>query len=102
MRTRKFQLTDSERITLENGHKNHPKSHFRQRCHALLLCNAGWKIKDVAKLYNIRTRSIYAWMNRWRDIGVIGLTIIPGRGLKAKLSQLEEETVTLVKKKSIN
>jgi hypothetical protein len=41
-------------------------------------------------------------MNRWRDIGIIGLMIIPGRGLKAKLSQLEEEIVKLVKKKSIN
>ena len=41
------------RINLENGHKKHPKSHFRQRCHALLLCDVGWQIKSVDIVYYI-------------------------------------------------
>lgn len=100
MRTRTFELTETEKLTLENGHKNHPKAHFRQRCHTLLLCGTGLRIKDVAKLYNIRTRTIYTWMNKWETIGITGLYIASGRGLKSKLGQLSEDRVKLVKKKS--
>ena len=50
--------------TLENGYKNHSKSHFRQRCKALLLSNEGWAVKDIAKLFHIRTRTIIlGWLD---------------------------------------
>lgn len=99
MKRREFYLTDSERITLENAVMNHPKFHFRRRCEALLLCSNGELIEEVADLFGIRTRSIYTWMNRWRDMGIVGLGILKGRGLKSKLSQLTEQEVKELKKK---
>jgi len=98
MKRREFCLTASERITLENGVMNHPKFHFRRRCEALLLCSEGEFIEDVADLFGIRTRSIYTWMDRWRDMGIVGLGILKGRGLKSKLSQLKEQQVEELKK----
>ncbi len=98
MTRRKFYLTDSERMTLEDGSKHHPKFHFRQRCQTLLLCSDGELIEDVADLFSIRTRTIYTWMDRWRDMGISGLGILKGRGLKSKLSALSENQVTSLKK----
>lgn len=95
---RQVDLTKSERETLQNGYKYHTKAHFRQRCHALLLSDEGWQIKQIAKLYHTRSRSIYTWMDRWRDMGIVGLMILPGRGLKAKLSLEDKDLVELVKK----
>jgi transposase len=96
---RHVQLSKSERITLEAGYKNHIKSHVRQRCQALLLSDEGWQVKQVAKLHHTRTRTIYTWMNRWTDLGIVGMMILPGRGLKPKLSVQDQAVVQLVKKK---
>jgi len=98
MKQRKFELTDSERITLENALMNHPKFHFRRRCEVLLLCSNGEFVDDLSDLFGIRSRSIYTWMNRWRDMGIVGLGILKGRGLKSKLSTLGEQEVDQLKK----
>jgi transposase len=96
---RYIELSTTEKETLENGHRNHSKSHFRQRCQALMLSNEGWQVKQIAELNHVRTRTIYTWMNRWQDKGVAGLMILPGRGLKPKLSVEDEPMVAMVKKK---
>ena len=99
---RYVRLDSLERITLECGYKNHPKSHFRQRCQCLLLSDEGWSVKDIAKLFHTRTRTIYAWMDRWENMGIVGLMILPGRGVKPKLSILDKELTEIVKKKLDN
>lgn len=97
-RMRYIQLNQTEKETLENAFKSHSKSHFRRRCHALLLSNEGWEVKAIAELYHIRTRSIYTWMDRWRDMGIVGLMILPGRGLRPRLSAMDSTLVETVKK----
>ena len=37
-------------------------------------------IEDVADLFGIRVRSIYRWMDRWRDMDIVGLGILKGAG----------------------
>jgi transposase len=91
-------LTPEEKETLEQGYRNHPKFHVRQRFHSILLSNDGWQVKDIAKLYNTRTRTIYTWMDRWRNMGIVGLMILPGRGLKPCLSITDKNVVDTVKK----
>ena len=86
-------------MTLEEGYKNHVKSHVRQRCQALLLSDEGWQVKQIAKLYHTRSRTIYTWMNRWQDMGLAGVMILPGRGVKPKLSIQDQLVVEKVKKK---
>lgn len=59
---RYIELTTSEKGTLEQGHKNHPKFHLRERFHSTLLSNEGcWQVKEIADLYQTRTRTIYTW-----------------------------------------
>lgn len=94
-------LTESELITLETGFTNHPKAHARKRFHALLLSHRGWKVKQIAQLYNVRTRTVYTWMNRWETMGLVGLLLKAGRGLKPTLSVLDETVVQEVKKKAL-
>jgi len=64
-----------------------------------LLSDEGWQVKEIAELLKTRTRTIYSWMNRWQTMGLVGLTILPGRGLKARLSIQDKTMVEIVKKK---
>lgn len=96
---RHIKLTHSERETLEECYKHHSKSHVRQRCQSLLLSNEGWQVKHISCLHQVRTRTIYTWMNRWASIGLVGVMILPGRGLKPKLSVQDKTVVEVVKKK---
>ena len=93
-------LTKEERETLEEGFKNHPKLHVRKRFHSILLSDEGWQVKAISELYKQRTRTIYSWMNNWRDFGLAGLMIKPGRGLKPHLSIYDKNIVETVKKNS--
>lgn len=97
-RMRYVKLNETEKETLENAFKFHPKSHVRRRCHVLLLSNEGWKVKNLVMLYCVRSRTIYTWMDRWRDMGIVGLMILPGRGVKPKLSDKDSKLVKVVKK----
>lgn len=99
---RSIKLTSLERTTLENGYRNHPKHHFRQRCQALLLSDKGWSCKEIANLFDIRTRTLYTWMDRWEHMGLVGLMILPGRGLKPLLNILDNDLLDKVKKKPAN
>lgn len=91
-------LTEEERVTLEQCYRNHNKHHLRQRCHSLLLSDGGMQVKEIAALFSVRTRTIYFWMDRWERMGLCGLWIQPGRGLKAKLKVEEAGLVSLIKK----
>ncbi len=82
---RYVKLKEEERETLKHGYRNHKKHHIRQRCHSLLLSNEGMKVKEIASLFSVRTRTIYFWMDRWEQMGLCGLWIQPGRGLKPTL-----------------
>ena len=63
---RYVELSKSERETLAEGYKNHVKSHVRERCQALLLSDAGWKVPEISRLHKVRTRTIYTWTSRPR------------------------------------
>lgn len=96
---RQIQLTEDEEKTLQEGFTHHPKPHFRKKCKALLLSHQGMATKEIIKYTQTRTRTIYTWMDRWQQLGICGLMIKPGRGLKAKLSVEDENLVNLIKKK---
>lgn len=99
LRMRYVKLNNLEQETLKEGYKHHIKSHVRQRCQSLLLSDEGWQVKQIAQLYHVRTRTIYTWMNRWNRIGLAGVLILPGRGVKPKLKAQDQSIVEVVKKK---
>ena len=52
------------------------------------------KYKLDIVLLNIRQEAIYQWIKRWHTMGIVGLMILSGRGLKAPLSDLLAESMT--------
>jgi transposase len=99
---RYIKIDENEYKTLLEGLNNGKKSHFRIRCHALILSHQGWKIESIASLYSKRLETIRDWMDDWELKGVVGLMIQKGRGRKATLQVTASETVELIKKKSKN
>jgi transposase len=92
-------LLPSELVTLQEAQKNSPKAHFRTRCHAIELSDRGKSVPYIADLLKTRTDTIYTWINRWESMGIVGLMILPGRGLKATLLAPLQEFVELIKEK---
>jgi transposase len=82
---RYIQLSSEEVATLAEGAKHHRKAHFRTRCEALLLSDRGYKVVEIAQLFQVRPHTIRFWMDNWEQKGLVGLNIRAGRGRKAAL-----------------
>lgn len=95
-------LEGNDKAMLSDGYNNGKKSHFRIRCHAILLSDEGWRVEEIASLYKKRLETIRDWMNDWDSKGIMGLMIEKGRGRKAALKLSNIETIDMVKKKSEN
>jgi transposase len=85
-------LSEVEIVTLKEAQKNSPKAHFRNRCFAIELSFRGKSVPYIANLLGTRTDTIYTWMNRWNSMGIVGLMVAPGRGVKSKLDTFLLET----------
>jgi transposase len=94
-----IKLTSEEILTLEQGAKNHSKSHFRTRCESLLLSNRGYDIKSIATLFETRINTIGTWFSNWGTKGIVGLQIVSGRGRKSELSTASDVLVQDIKAK---
>jgi transposase len=90
-------LSDEEKITLEEGYRNHKKLHFRNRCKSLLMSSDGYTVPEIARFFKVRTRTIYEWYNRWEKMGLVGLMILPGRGGSAPLDNCTPKDITMIK-----
>ena len=69
------------------------EAYFRARCQCILLSFTGFEVKALARIYQTRTRTIYAWLHRYEQQGFPGLKIRAGRGLKAPLKDLTSAQV---------
>ena len=92
-------LSEAQQISLQESTLHSASAVVRSRSQALLLSNRGYTVKELARLYQVRTRTIYEWFSRWQSLGVVGLCITKGRGRKATLqtqhTPLVEEMLTL-------
>ncbi len=66
--------------TLEEMHKNHPCHTSRTRAHAILLSDVGFKLKEIASIYNICRQTAATCLHAWRDDGICGLFDKPRSG----------------------
>ena len=102
---RYIKLEENEVETLEEAVRNHPNRFFRNRSQCLLSSHRGVAIKQLALIYNTRTRTIYNWFDRWQAMGIVGLMNLPGQGRKPTLDVENQEQVNkalaLVKENSI-
>jgi transposase len=92
-------LSESEIVSLENIVNSDAKAHFRNRCQCILLSNRCYDVKELSRLYQVRTRSIYSWIHNYEQFGIERLNIATGRGIKAKLDNLSEDNIKLLKEK---
>jgi transposase len=82
---RYIQLIESEEETLQEALVNHSSNIVRVRSQTLLLSHRKYPVKELARLHQVRTRTIYEWFSRWQTQGIVGLRISEGRGRKATL-----------------
>ena len=89
-------LSTEETITLEECCRNHEKPHFRNRCKSILMSAEKYSVKEIAKFFNTRTRTIYTWFNNWESEGIMGLAISPGRGVKSVLDINNDQHIKVI------
>jgi transposase len=95
-------LTEGELVTLQEAQKNSKKAHFRTRCMAVeLRLSRNKSVAYIADLIQVQENTIYEWLFRWETMGIVGLMILPGRGVKAAMDSLlekpNEESIALIK-----
>jgi transposase len=95
--TSKLPISASETETLEQIFRNHPKPYYRIRAQAILLRSEGFKVETLALMYKTREHTVYEWIRRYKLQGFLGLKIISGRGLKAKMTDLAAPQIDLIR-----
>ena len=86
-------LTQQEIETLQEAHKNHFSAPVRDRCQCLLLNHQGHCVKELALIYSVIPLTIYHWLSRWEEKGLVGLFNQKGVGRKAILTPSESATI---------
>ena len=97
---RYIKLSPSDKLLLSSIYKTHSKHHFREKCDAILLSDAGYKVPQLAIMFNKHCDTIRDWFNLWESEGISGFEIQSGRGVKAKLDKDNAELEQFIKKKS--
>ena len=96
MKKKFIELSDAEKITLQEGEKNGKARAFRKRCHCLRLSSQGYQVKELASIFRVSEISIYTWFKRWEAAGIVGLRDKAGRGRKPIL---RDEDLSIIKEK---
>lgn len=82
-------LTQEERKALEEIQNHDPKPYMRDRASALLKIADGLSGRKVALIGLNKKRAlntVYGWFHRYKEEGIKGLKIRPGRGRKPSFS----------------
>ncbi|QHT66031.1 helix-turn-helix domain-containing protein [Rhodocytophaga rosea] len=87
---RYVELDALEKLTLEEGLQNHPKTEFRKHCQMLLFSAKGKTAKEIALLLDSNYQSVLNCFTNWQQKGLVGLMRSRGQGRKATLSQVDE------------
>jgi len=78
---------------LEDIVKKDNSLQVRQRAHAILLSNKGASVKEICKIFDKSTRTIYRWFDRFNEEQIEKLYDATGRGRKPALGDGDIENV---------
>ena len=81
----KLELTESEIQTLTELRDKGEPAYLRERATAMLKIHEGFSPHEVARRGLLKKRdpdTVYAWLRRYREHGIAGLSNKPGRGRK--------------------
>ena len=73
--------------------KNGTTLQIRQRAHAILLSNDGITVKEICKIFDKSSRTLYRWFDRFKEELPDKLADEKGRGRKAALNENDIENV---------
>jgi transposase len=92
------ELSDTEVVTLEQGHKYGRSVDFRQRCQMLLLSNRGYEVKQIVDVLEVCPQTVYSILKGWQERGLAGIIRKKGQGRTPKLQEDNARHVEAVKK----
>jgi len=73
-------LSEVEKLTLKEAHKNHPQFRVRNRAHALLLSVKGFPINKLQNIFEVGRDTVSSWLRSWEIDGITGLFDKPRSG----------------------
>jgi transposase len=73
--------------------KNDTSFQTRQRAQAILLSNEGITVKELCKIFNKSTRTLYRWFDRFKEEQIENLSDESGRGRKPALDNNDIDKV---------
>ncbi|GEN78230.1 helix-turn-helix domain-containing protein [Chryseobacterium hagamense] len=68
---------------------------LRKRCQLILLKSDGRSSKDVGSILRISHVSVNSWVKRYKEEGILGLSIKPGRGKKSSFNFEQDKELVL-------
>lgn len=83
---KRVSLSEWERQVLRQAHKSATSHRERQRAHAILLSDKGYRLDQLADIFEADRDTISRWLDDWREHGIDGLRDAPKPGRPAKLN----------------
>lgn len=90
-----IQLTDEQRLQLEEGFRQGKSHAYRMRCRTILLKAKGLTSKEVGVQTEQTHISVNSWVKRFETEGIKGLETRPGRGRKPIMDYSDEDAVRI-------
>jgi transposase len=84
-------LSEAERQTLLEAFRHAPWPRFRQRAHAVLLSGKGYKLAQLADIFDVDRDTVSGWLNAWERYGLLGLRDRDHPGRPRKGTEEERE-----------
>ena len=72
-------------------HNNCPQVRKRAKC--IILRSQGFPLKELMKIFKVSRKTIFNWLTRWENKGILGLYDQTGRGRKPKLNLSQTKQV---------
>jgi len=80
-----IQLSEAQRLELEEGHRNGKSHAFRMRCQMILLKSEKRPNSAIARFLGCHKMTVGEWVKRFETEGIKGLKTRPGRGRRSIL-----------------
>lgn len=87
-------LTPEQTKTLRELHKGGATHRIRQRAHAVLLSAKGYRLNQLADIFDLDRDTISEWLQVWEQQGTAALSDAPKPGRPSKLDQATRQEVT--------
>jgi len=84
-------LDPQTRETLREFSRNHASARIRQRAHAVLLSDKGYKIDRIADIFDVDRDTVSRWLDNWQRRGLEGLPDDARTGRPSALSDQEQD-----------